>query len=153
MNAGFFFSPWMWFIAALLLLFLELLAPGVFFLWIAIAAAATGLVVLQLPLFSPEWQFLLFAVLAGGATWAGRRFFRPRVDGGETMLNRGPAALVGRRCELVRAIRNGSGRVRIDGSEWSARGEDLPEGRTVEIVGVDGTVLIVEPVEDRSAAG
>lgn len=153
MDGDFFFSPWMWFIAALLLLMLELAAPGVFFLWIALAAAATGLVVMQVPLFSPEWQFLLFAVLAAGSTWAGRRYFRPNVDGGESLLNRGPVALIGRRCEITRAIRNGSGRARIGDSEWSVRGDDLPEGTAVEIVDVDGTVLIVRAVAERPAPG
>ena len=35
-------GQWAWFVVAAILLILELISPGVFFMWLAIAAAVTG---------------------------------------------------------------------------------------------------------------
>ena len=41
----------------------------------------------------------------------------------------------------------GGGKVRLDDTLWMANGPDLEAGAEVTVVGVDGTVLRVEPVE------
>ncbi len=38
------FGDWIWWIIAAILLFLELMAPGVFFMWLAAAAVAVGVI-------------------------------------------------------------------------------------------------------------
>ena len=38
-----FLGYWIWWVIAGVLLILELLAPGIFFIWLAVAAALTGL--------------------------------------------------------------------------------------------------------------
>ena len=43
-------GQWLWWIVAGVLLILELTAPGVFFIWLAIAAALTGVADLMLGL-------------------------------------------------------------------------------------------------------
>ncbi|GER07337.1 membrane protein [Iodidimonas muriae] len=146
----FWFGPWMWFIIALLLLIVEMVAPGVLFLWIAIAAGATGLLTLQLPFLGPEMQGAAFAVLAVLATWAGRRYFRTRPKDEEAaLLNRGPRAYVGRRLVVTGEIVNGVGRVKAGDTVWTAHGDDAPQGAVVEVWDVDGIVLKVRSVDSE----
>ena len=52
---------WHWWILAGLLLIVELTAPAFFFLWLGIAAAATGLLLLVFPAIPLEMQLVLFA--------------------------------------------------------------------------------------------
>ncbi len=41
---------------------------------------------------------------------------------------------------------NGHGRIGLADGSWAVTGPDLPAGATVEITGVEGTVLRVAPV-------
>jgi hypothetical protein len=50
---------WHWFIAAVVLIVLEVFAPGAFFLWLGVAAGTVGLVLVVLPSTGWETQFLL----------------------------------------------------------------------------------------------
>ena len=63
---------WVWFVAAGIFLLLELVSPGVFFIWLGVAAALTGVIdnLHDLP-----WQgeLAVFAVLAVISVVAGRR--------------------------------------------------------------------------------
>jgi membrane-bound ClpP family serine protease len=43
-------GPWVWIIMGLLFMLVELLAPGLFFIWLGLAALATGLAVAALGL-------------------------------------------------------------------------------------------------------
>ena len=54
---------WTWWIVAVLLFLLELLAPGVFFLWLGIAAIVVGISTLLVD-WSWQWQVASFAVLS-----------------------------------------------------------------------------------------
>ena len=54
---------WQWWILAGVLLIVEVLAPGTFFLWLAVAAAVVGLSVMLYPAMSVEAAWVLFAVL------------------------------------------------------------------------------------------
>ncbi len=143
------FSHWMWWILAALLLLMEIMAPGVFFIWISLAAATVGGLVLLLPALSPETQGLLFAALAIAFTVLGRRYFRGSQDqnlpAGD--LNVGGRRLIGRTVLVTQAIESGEGRVRVGDSEWSARGPDAPVGARLKVVGADGNVLEVAPNE------
>jgi membrane protein implicated in regulation of membrane protease activity len=63
-----------WWILAGVLLFLELLSPTYFFLWLGIAAAAVGFLVLVFSSMPFETQFVAFGVLAIISTMAWYRF-------------------------------------------------------------------------------
>ena len=65
---------WAWLVFAALLAIAEVLIPGVFLIWIAIAAAITGLAALALPIGIPL-QLLIFAALCVVSVWAGRRWY------------------------------------------------------------------------------
>lgn len=149
------FTHWMWWILAALLLIMEIMAPGVFFIWISFAAAAVGLALIVLPDLSPEVQGLLFAVLAIVFTVLGRRYFRRQQDEDAPAdnLNVGGRRLIGRMVVVSRAIEGGEGRVRVGDTEWSATGPDAPAGTRLKVVGADGNVLRVAPPEESTAAG
>ena len=148
MNAGGFeIEPhWFWLIAAVVLGVAELLMPGVFLIWLAAAAALTGLAALA---FEPPLsvQFVLFAVLALAATWGGRRWYLSNpVASSDPLLNDRAARLVGETVEVVEPIAAGRGRVKVGDGVWPARGPDAEAGACMKVVRVEGATLFVEPI-------
>jgi membrane protein implicated in regulation of membrane protease activity len=139
---------WDWFIAGGVLLALEALAPGVFLFWLGLAAMLVGTVSMYLDL-SWQTQFILFAIFSVLMIplWHRLSFGSTRTD--QPFLNRRADALVGRIFTLERPIVDGAGTVRINDSVWRITGRDLPAGRRVKVVGVEGTALHVELVTDR----
>ena len=136
---------WWWLLAAALLALVELIAPGIFSIWIAAAAAATGLAVLafDLPL---AFQLALFALLSIAAVYAGRRWYELNpVASADPRLNDRTARLIGTSVTVVGAIRGGEGRVKVGDGVWTARGPDAEEGARVRVTGADGSCLRVEP--------
>lgn len=59
----------------------------------------------------------------------------------------GSAALVGRHALVTRQVDSTGGRVRLNGSEWSARPFDetqvIPNGTTVQVMQIDGATAVV----------
>ncbi len=135
---------WHWWIIAGVLLILELTAPAFFFLWLGIAAAATGLIVLVFPGLSLETQLVLFSILSVVAVIAWRKYREthpPETD--QPNLNRRGAQYVGRTFTLDRPIENGVGKVTVDDSTWRVKGPDLPAGTRVRVNAVEGVVFVV----------
>jgi membrane protein implicated in regulation of membrane protease activity len=140
-------GPWSWLIIGAVLLALELAAPGNVFVWFGIAAMLTGVLDLFTEL---SWQIdlLVFVVLAAVLAVAGRRYFaRPEEAGEQPLLNARAVRLVGGVHVLSEPIVNGTGRIRIDDTNWRIAGTDAPSGTRVKITGVDGAVLTVVSVE------
>lgn len=141
-------SYWHWWILGALLLVVELLAPGIIFLWLAMAAGVTGGLLLLVPGLGWEIQVLVFSVLGVISVLAGRRIWRHRpADSDHPTLNRRGSELIGRRYPLERAIESGSGRIRVGESMWLVHGPDAPAGTLVEVLDVDGPTLVVRPAE------
>jgi membrane protein implicated in regulation of membrane protease activity len=139
LTAGF----WLWWILAAILLVLELLLPGVFLVWIGLAAFATGLCVL-LGDFPWQGQVALFAVLSVLSVLLGRYWFGRSVADDTLNLNRRHQSYVGRRYRLDVPIVDGRGRLRIDDAYWQITGPDAPAGAWVKVVRTDGLDLVVE---------
>ena len=137
-------GAWNWLILAVILMALELMAPGVFLFWLGLAALLVGLVSFVL---HPSWQaqLLMFAVFAAVAVPVWRRLVRSasRADDSNVFLNRRAEALVGRVLTLEKPIVDGSGTVRIDDTVWRVAGPDTPAGSRVKIVRADGANLTV----------
>jgi membrane protein implicated in regulation of membrane protease activity len=137
---------WHWWILAVLLATIEIVAPGFFFIWLAGAAAVTGLIALALQDFGWETQVLAFAFLSIVSLFAWHRIGRRLVKGSPaTTLNRRGDQLIGRTVVLTEAIVNGRGAARVNDGIWRVTGPDLPIGSNVTVIGVDGTILIVIP--------
>ncbi|HET7317421.1 MAG TPA: NfeD family protein [Sphingomicrobium sp.] len=135
---------WLWLIGGVVLLIAEIIAPGVFLVWIGIAAIVTGLFALLFGI-GVAGQLGLFALYAVLAVMVGRRFYAVKgTDSGDLSLNNPSGRLIGRRVMVVQAVDEDSGRVRVGDSEWSARGGPAEPGERVRVVGVEGNCLIVE---------
>ncbi|GAA4719535.1 NfeD family protein [Sphingomonas lutea] len=135
---------WLWMIGGVLLLIAEVLAPGVFLVFLGIAAIAAGLFTILFDLGLPA-QLALFALYAVVAVTVGRRVYAHRnVDSSDPLLNDRVARLLGKVVIVVEAVDDRGGRVRVGDSEWSARGGPAAPGDQVRIIGIDGNCLKVE---------
>ena len=142
-------SYWHWLAFGVLVMLVEVLVPGVIFLWLGIAAVLTGLALAAIPSMSWEMQAILFAVLSVLAIFLGRRFVSARqAPTDHPTLNQRGRNLVGSQYTLEAASSGGRGRVRIGDGMWRftvrPQGKDLAAGTRVTVVDVDGTTLIVE---------
>ena len=136
---------WHWWILAGLLLILELTAPAFFFLWLGIAAAAVGMILLVFPGIPIETQLVLFGIASIFAVLAWRKYreSRPRKTD-QPNLNRRGHQYIGRTFSLDEPIVNGVGKVTVDDSTWKIKGPDMPAGTHIRVTGVDGTIFTVE---------
>jgi inner membrane protein len=134
--------PLIWASFALVLAAIELAVPGVFLIWIAIAAALTALVDLVVPM-SGAYQMLNFAILSALSVSGGRLWYLSRPETPTPGLNDLGARLVGRTVVVSEAIVGGQGRVRIDDGSWPATGPDTEAGTRVTVLDVDGATLVV----------
>lgn len=136
---------WHWLTSAVLLLIVELLAPGMFFLWLAVAAALTGILLLVLPDLSLNHQLVAFSVLAILNIGLFRRYFkRYPTTTDEPRLNRRAEQYIGRVFTLEHPIVNGQGRLRVDDSWWKIEGDDCAAGEKVKVVAAEGVLLQVQ---------
>jgi len=141
-----FHDHWWWLILAVALGIGEIVVPGVFLIWVAIAAALTGGIAMATGI-SLASQIVLFAVLCLIATCGGRRWYADNpVDSQDPNLNDRVARMIGETVVVVEPIVAGQGRVKVGDSVWTARGADADAGAWVRIVGADGTTLRVELV-------
>jgi membrane protein implicated in regulation of membrane protease activity len=137
---------WLWMIGGVLLLIMEVIAPGFFLVFIGAAAIATGLFTLLFGLGTAP-QLALFALYAMISVMLGRRFYANRTsDSADPLLNDRAARLVGKVVTVAADVDEHHGRVRVGDGEWGARGGPAAVGERVRITGVDGNCLNVEPV-------
>jgi len=144
-------GDWTWWIVAGVLFVLELLAPGVFFLWFGVAAMLTGVMVLVVDV-SWQVQIAVFSVLSVVSLVAGRRYFASlwnRTD--QPNLNRRMNNFVGRSFQLDQPIHGRRGQIEIDDALWKIEGPDCEAGTWVTVRSVNGLSLVVEP--DDAASG
>lgn len=118
--------------------------------------AASALVAIGLELAdAPEWsQWLAFTL--GGVVFSGllRPLAKRQLESGP-VLKSGVEQLAGRQAVVTSQIdgRAGTGAVTVDGQSWTARpaGDPLavsiPAGADVEILEVQGAVLLVAPLD------
>jgi hypothetical protein len=136
---------WHWWVLGVVLIILEAFSPGVFFIWMGVAAALVGLVMLLFPDLGWEYQLLLFALASVASVVLWRLLLdRHPTATDQPRLNRRGEQYVGRTFTLDEPMINGLGKIRVDDSTWKVEGEDCAAGTRVRVVGVDGVVLKVE---------
>jgi inner membrane protein len=139
-------GPWVWWILGGIFLIIELLAPGVFFIWLALAAAVVGAISF---IHDFAWQIdiALFAALSVVFVLLVRPWYAQRsaVSSDRPNLNQRLYDYVGRTYVLEQPISNGIGKIRIDDTLWDALGPDLAKGGRVKVIAVEGLRLKVEP--------
>jgi len=137
---------WYWWALAAILLVCEMLLPGVVFLFLAIGAAASGLVLLLAADLSLEFQLVVFALVSVVSAVALRPFLKKlQRRTTHASLNARGEALVGRIFVLDKPILGGHGRIKLGDGSWSVTGPDMVAGAKVRVAAVSGTELRVEP--------
>lgn len=143
---------WHWWVAAVVLASIEVLAPLTVFMWLGVAAGVVGLIMLVYPDLPWQIQFLVFAVVAIGSVAAFRFLYRQTEHQADSLhLNRRAEQYIGTLHTLETDIVNGRGRATVGDTHWTVEGPDLPKGARVRVVGVDGIVLKVEPAPPPAA--
>jgi len=141
---------WLWIALGLAFGVLELLIPGIYLLWFAVAALVTGALTWLFGL-SPALQVIDFVSLSLIAAFSARRFLGAnRVASADPMLNQRTSQLVGQIARVSHAIEDGEGRIHLGDSDWIARGPDCAIGTRVRVTGSQGSVLLVKPLATGS---
>ena len=136
---------WHWWVLGVALIILEVFSPGVFFLWMGIAAGIVGIVVWLVPDLSWEYQILIFAITSVASIAAGRAYLLSNpIETDQPLLNRRGEQYLNRTFTLEVPVVNGVGKIHVDDSTWKISGEDCDVGTKVKVTGVDGVVLRVE---------
>lgn len=143
-------GPWSWWVFGIILLTAEVAVPGVFFVWIGIAAILVGAISLLhwgSALWTWQIQLVAFAVLSVLSALVGRQIMTGRsLVSDQPYLNKRGESLVGRTATLAEPIREGRGRIRLDDTYWVVSGPDLAAGTRVKVTRSVGRELIVEAV-------
>jgi len=146
-------GAWSWWILGMILIGIEVLAPGTFFLWFGLAAFFVGFVSLIVGPESAFWvwqtQIITFVVVALLFAVIGRTVMRnKRWDTSEHPdLNERGSQLIGRQAVLTQPISEGMGRARIGDTTWRVKGPDLPKGSKVKVVSAEAETLIVDAAD------
>jgi membrane protein implicated in regulation of membrane protease activity len=137
-----------WLIAALALAIAEIVAPGIFLIFLALGALVTGL--LAIVVADLRWQLVAFVVASTVAVLCGRSFYKRLLRGRDaaTGIGSGP---IGEHGTVVDAIVDGRGKIKLRDSVWLAAGPDLPVGTKIMVLRREGTLLHVEASERNAA--
>lgn len=143
------FVFWYWWVAAVVLLGVEMLSPGFFFLWMGFSAFVTGLLFFLMPFMSTEVQLLIFAVLSVVSVLWWRNYMNKHPqETDHPHLNQRGAQYIGKTFTLIEAIEHGQGKIKVADSPWRVEGEeDCPVGSTVKVIAVDGAIFKVIRVD------
>ncbi|MBN2565050.1 MAG: NfeD family protein [Candidatus Eisenbacteria bacterium] len=140
---------WLWMGLAAVFVIGELFTQGFFLLWFGVGAFLSG--ILALLGVSPAWQWAVFVVVSGALFMVSRRFaerFSAKQPPGI-----GADRLIGKRGVVLENIDNelNTGKVRIDREQWRADSElddNIPSGRRIEVVRLEGTHVVVRALKE-----
>lgn len=136
-----------WGCAALLMIGMETLAPGIFLLWLGFAAAGVFILMafgLPLSVVAQTIVFVILSFVSVGIYW--KYFRKAGMQSDQPMLNNKQDQMLGMVLNLETAIVNGTGRVKIGDAFWQVQGADISAGAVVRVVAVHDGILLVEPV-------
>jgi membrane protein implicated in regulation of membrane protease activity len=144
------YGAWSWWVLGLLLLALELAAPGFVLVWFGTAAILVGILALavdwSLQALALIWMLASIVLLVLGRLW-----FRRTPVSEDPLLNDRAGRLIGRVFTLSEPLGENGGRLVIDDGTWRISGPALPAGSRVVVRSVDGITLIVEPAESAES--
>ena len=154
-GVGFLFDDIMWdlwIILGIILCLSEFLVPGFVICFFGVAAIVMGLVTAIFPSMGLGWQIFIFTLLSIGAIYASRKFFPNAFKGDKER------AVANADCDdfshaiaiTEEVIKPGmiGGKVRFEGSYWTARSEEeIPAGEEVRVIRRENITLIVEKIK------
>ena len=142
---------WNWWVLALVLVILEVLVAGTFFLWMGISAAVVGLMLFLFPQMNWQSQLTLFAVFSIISIILSRVWLSKKANmETPSTLNRRGSQYIGRQFTLKDPIINGVGRLSVDDTIWRISGPDMEAGAQIIVEGMDGTILKVNSTTAES---
>ena len=140
----------LWIIVGVVLLCVEMIAPGLYLAFLGAAAIFTGLLGYALPL-PLGLEFLVFAIASVISVFAAKRWLDVYpILSNAPLLNARIAQMIGQTVVVVDAIEDGEGRVKVGDGVWSASGPDAEVGAKMRITGAEGNCLEVEPIATLS---
>lgn len=141
-------GPWNWMVLGFALLALEIVVPGVFLLWIGIAALIVGaisLLIWDAGIWVWQAQVIVFLLLSLVSAYLGNRIMSGRnSQSDQPLLNRRSEQMIGRTATLTEPISEGRGRIQLGDTMWRVSGPDLPVGARVRVTAVEDSELVVE---------
>ncbi|WP_010298032.1 NfeD family protein [Candidatus Odyssella thessalonicensis] len=141
---------WHWACLGLVLLCIEMVFPGSFFIWIGFASLLTAALTYCFDFMLPA-QITSFAIFSIIGVTIGARLYRSlEISKGTSSLNRRADQMIGMTLTLSDPIVNGVGHIVMGDSRWRAIGKDMPAHTQVQIVDVNGNSLIIEEISPRS---
>jgi membrane protein implicated in regulation of membrane protease activity len=141
-------SGWGWLALAAILFALDIVAPGFYLVWFAIASTITGALLFAVPLANP-WPLVVFSaasvlsLVIGRALWGSHR----DIETDKPLLNQRGRQLVGQTFILSEPIAGGRGRMKVGDTVWTVSGPSLPAGELVRVKSAEGTILAVEAAD------
>ncbi len=139
-------AAWAWLAIGIALAALELALPGIYLIWLAMAALVTGALTAVLDL-GTVVQVMNFFFLSLIMAFSAKRFLRDRpIESENPMLNHRGGQMIGQTVKVAQAIKGGEGRVTVGDSEWIARGPDTKVGEQVRIIAAQGATVTVEAI-------
>lgn len=138
-------KPIIWIVIGLILAALEMIVPGLVIIWFGVGALVTGIIAIFIR--NPYFQYGIFLVVSGLgiflAQWIGRKITKPEP------VPVGALRLSGAVGVVVKEIKPPDlGRVKVTGEEWLAEAKEaIGVGAKVKVLRVDGTHLVVEPID------
>ncbi len=136
----------LWLAAAVVLLVIEGLAPGLVSIWFALGAIAA---MISAALHAPLWLQIVWFFLVSVVTLLLTRPLAKRVVNARAIRTNADMVL-GQDCVVTEAIDNvlGTGAVRVGGRVWTARMAEpdgkAPQGSVLRVLRIEGVKLIVE---------
>lgn len=140
-------TKWLWLYAGVILMLLEIMAPGFVIFFFGLAAATVGAVLFACPL-SPSWQLVLFTVFSIAYLCGLRRLMKGVFMGDTAGEKTIESEYVGRVGEVVEPISAAvPGRILLGDAEWTASADvEISAGARVRVVGQRNLTLIVEKI-------
>ena len=140
---------WWWLSAGAVLMVLEIITPGIFFMWIGIGAFITGAIAALFPTAAPALLGFIFAVLSVISVFVGKKVMLKKNGNEDTGLNNRMGQYIGQVYQVYEPIVDGRGKISVGDTLWLASCKtNIPANTAVKVTGVRGTMLEVEPVHD-----
>lgn len=138
---------WQWLTLSVFFFVLEILTPGVFFMWIGLGAFITGIVSLTTGLESFSVLSTIFVIFSVISVLCGRKFITKKQQVPSTLNDRG-STYIGKTYKVAESITNGQGKIAVNDTFWTALSDiDIAEGTNVIVTATEGTALRVKPIE------
>ena len=137
-------QPLIWLAVALVMLIIEAATVQMVSIWFCLGAAILG--------GSIPVQIVVFVVISGVTLAFTRKFVKKVLRVKKTPTN--ADSVIGAIGQVVEPIDDeaGTGRIKVEGMDWSARttdGSKLPEGVKVKVKAIAGVKLMVSPIREK----